>query len=123
MEIVSKVCKSRKYTYQEEIRILRTVEEGVGDEPARPDDFPARHIHIKRFAITTFDSIERYVVTLQLIRIDTLHISTMVLIEVGKLIVQKHRRWQVGRYFELQNASVLPGIIHIGVLRSTRIKA
>ena len=79
-----------------------TVELGVGDQPTRVDDLVT--LNSNWFAVTALEVTNGPVLPLQLVRIQTIHISAVVLVEVRKLVVKQDGRIQIRRDVELNDA-------------------
>lgn len=107
---VSEGADTSVYRYEKmEERNRRTVEYRVGDQTTRIDSFRPRRIRDLRHRLTipTLQIRRTPLISLQLVRIVTLHISPMVLIEVRKLVVEEHGRLDIVWDFELDDALLL----------------
>ena len=81
---------------------LRTVEDRVGDEPARVDDLVTDDI--QRLAIAPLDGVVVDMVAAKLVLGEALDVPTVVLVEVGELVVEEHGGIDVCGHVELDDA-------------------
>jgi len=65
---------------------MRTIEHRIGDQSARVDDFVA--VGRNRLAISILQIIYRAMVAIQLLRVITLDVTTVVLEKVGQLVIE-----------------------------------
>jgi len=65
---------------------MRTIEHRVGDQSARVDDLVA--VGRNRLAISILQIIYRAMVAIQLLRVITLDVTTVVLEKVGQLVIE-----------------------------------
>lgn len=65
-----------------------TIEYGVGDQSARVDDLITDGC--KGLAVSIFQVIHRAMLAVQLFRIVTLNVTTMVLEKVGELVIEQY---------------------------------
>jgi len=79
-----------------------TVELGVGDQATGVDNLVT--LNSNRFAVTALEVTSGPVLPLQLVRIQTVHVSPVVLVEVRKLVVKQDGRFQIRRHVELNDA-------------------
>ena len=99
------------------------VEDGVRNQTARVIRFPVRAVRGQRVAISTLNRAGGNRMAQQLICIQRLDVSTMVLVEVRKTVVEQHRRVEVCLNIESKIAShrrglSSPGIFGGGILTS-----
>lgn len=73
----------------------RTVKDGVGDKTARVNGLVA--YRIQGLAATTPQCCSADGLALELVGVQTLDISSMVLVVVGQLVVDEHRVFEVRR--------------------------
>ena len=66
--------------------IMRTIEHRVGDQSARVDDLVA--VGCNRLAISILQIIYRAMFAIQLLRVITLNVTTVVLEKVGQLVIE-----------------------------------
>ena len=85
-----------------------TIEYGVGDQSARVDDLITDSC--KGLAISIFQVVYRAMLAIQLLRIVTLNVTTMVLEEVGELVIEQYGGCDVERDFKLDDALGRGGI-------------
>ena len=79
-----------------------TVEYGVGNQSARVDDFVIGDS--EGLAISVFQIIYRAIFAVQLLRIVTLNVTTMVLEKVGELVIEQYGGRDVERDIKLNDA-------------------
>ena len=91
-----------------------TIEHGVGNQPTGVDDLVT--LNSNRFAVSILEVADRPVLPLQLVRIQAVHITSMVLVEIGKLVVKQDGRVQIRRHVKLNNALRLRPQIRARVL-------
>lgn len=86
-----------------------TIEHGVRNETARIDSEGTSVVHesSKRFAIAVLQVMNADKLALELIRVQALDISPMILVEVRKLVVQQDRRIKAKWNVELDEALLL----------------
>ena len=97
-----------------------TVEQGVGDQSTGVDDFVT--LDGNWFASAASEVLNCSMFPLQLVSIQTVYISSMVLVEIRELVVEQDRRVQIRRHVELNHALRLrtqsrAGVLDEGVLR------
>lgn len=66
--------------------IMRTIEHRIGDQSARVDDFVT--VGCNGLAISILQIIYRAMFTIQLLRVITLNVTTVVLEKVGQLVIE-----------------------------------
>ena len=97
-----------------------TVEQGIGDQAAGVNDLFT--LDSNRFASAISEVLNGPVLPLQLVSIKTVHISSVVLVEIRELVVKQDCRLQIRRHVKLNNALRLrpqsrAGVLNEGVLR------
>lgn len=99
------------------IGIVRTVEYRVSNQPTRIDSLRCarRILNLRhRLTIPILQIRRTPLIALQLVRIITLHISPVVLIEVREFVVQEHGRLDVVWDLELDDALLLLADVCLG---------
>ena len=78
-----------------------TVEQGIGYQSARVDDLVT--LDSDRFTITVLEVVNGPVFPLQLVGIQAVHVSSVVLVEICKFVVEQDRRFQIRRHVKLDD--------------------
>lgn len=97
---------------------IRTIEKGVCNETTRVDGFVIA-CRTEWLTISILECMGIHRLALQLVCVKTLHISPMILIEVGQLIVKENRRLELGGEFE-KNATGRVGLARKCPLRNRK---
>lgn len=94
------------------MELALTIEDRIRNQSTRIDGLAIQLS--QRLTIPIIQSRRRDVIALQLPRVVALHVSSMVLIKVGQLVIQEDRRMHVRRNVELNSALVLTGRSCVG---------
>ncbi len=86
---------------------LRTIEEGICNQSTRVDGLPIPRS--QRLAVAIIQITRRHIITLELVRVQTLDIAPVILIEICEFVVHEYRRFQVSGDCKLENALELLG--------------
>ena len=78
-----------------------TIEHGVGDQSTRIDDQLV--LNCNRFTVTFPEVFNGPVLSLQLVSIQTVHVSSVVLVEIRELVVKQEGWVQIRRHVELND--------------------
>ena len=84
------------------IEFAVTIELGVGDQPTGVDDLVT--LDGDWFAVAALEVTNGPVLPLQLVRVQTVHVSSVVLVEIRKLVVKQDGWVQICRHVELNDA-------------------
>lgn len=92
---------------------MGTIKHGVGYQSTGVDDLVT--LNGNRFTVTFLEVADGPVLPLQLVGIQAVHVSSVVLVEVRKLVVKQDGRLQIRRYVELNDA------LRLGLQRRARV--
>lgn len=93
-----------------------TIEYRVGDKATRIERLGLVICRAQGFAVAVFECVGADIFALELVRVETLHVSPMVLVEVGKFVIHENRRFEVDRYMEADYTLQLGKHITVGAV-------
>lgn len=103
-----------------QVTASRTVEHRVGDKTTRIDRLVVTNCH--RLTISTVQIVDAAILALELVCIQALHVTTMVLEEISELVVEQDGRLEVCRNGKFDNALVLVRNVGRRVLDETVLR-